>query len=223
MPTRAELLRHLWHWKQALTGPVVTIGLLLYQQWTGKSPTWGLFGTFIFAGLAWQFYTELRKAKAEGHSHEYPRVYLRYEQSYDTDFYNSGFFVQVEGERKAFDVQITSEPVVAQSHRRIAMQWEVPKGPIGTTPVPIHARCVLYQQDLAHPVGGISGRQIHRFFEEKKGFANELEVTLTYKDVDGRACPARKLKITSSRDYRGNFEIGCIPIEGQAGGASLTG
>ncbi len=216
MATRAGILRYLWHWKQALTGPVVTIGLLLYQQWTGKSPTWGLFGTFIFAGLAWQLYTELRKAKAETHSHEYPKVYLRYEQSYDTDFYHSGFFVQTEGERNAFDVQITSEPVVAQSHRRIAMQWEVPKGPIGTTPVPIHARCVLYQQDLAHPVGGISGRQIHRFFEEKKDFPNELKVTLTYKDVDGRACPARDFKITSSRDYRGNFEIGCIPTESQA-------
>jgi hypothetical protein len=92
MPSRAEILRHLWHWKQALTGPVVTIGLLAYQQSTGKSPTWGLFGTLIFAGLAWQFYTEFRKAKAETHSHEAPKVYLRYEQSYDTDFCNSGFF-----------------------------------------------------------------------------------------------------------------------------------
>jgi hypothetical protein len=213
MLTRTAILGHLWHWKQALMGPVVTIGLLLYQQGAGKSPTWGLFGTFIFAGLAWQFYTELREVRARTHSFEYPKVFLRYEQIHDTDFYNSGFFVQTEGERRAFDVQIHSEPVVAQNHKRIAMQWDVPKGPIGNTPAPIHARCVLYQQELAHPIGGISGRQIHRFFEEKKDFHNELELTLTYKDVDGRACPTKKFKITSGRDYRGNFEIGCIPME----------
>jgi len=196
-------------------GPVVTIGLLLYQQGTGRRPTWGLFGTIIFAGLAWHFYTEFRKAKGEPHSLQYPTIYLQYDQSHDTDFYHSGFFVQVESEKRAFDVTMSSEAVLAQNHKRISMQWEVPKQPIGSTPVPVHARCVQYQQDLAHAVGGISGRQIHRFFEEKKDFPNELVVTLKYKDVDGRACPPRKFKITSNRDYRGNFEIGCIPIESQ--------
>jgi hypothetical protein len=197
-------------------GPVVTIGLLLYQQGTGNHPTWGLFGTIIFAGLAWHFYTELQEARAETHSRQYPTVYLQYDQAHDTDFYNSAFFVQAEGEKRAFDVTISSETVVAQNHKRIAMEWEVPKQPIGSTPVPVQARCVRYQQDLPYALGGISGRQIHRFFEEKKDFTNELEVTLECKDVDGRPCPARKFRITSNRDYRGNFEIGCIPIGGQA-------
>lgn len=197
-------------------GPVVTICLLLYQQMTGRRPTWGLFGTIIFAGLAWQFYTEFQNAKAETHSHRYPTVYLRYDQAHDTNFYNSGFFVQAEGEKRAFDVTISSEAVVAQNHKRIAMEWEVPKQPIGNTPVPVQARCVLYQQGLSHSLGGISGRQIHRFFEEKKDFPNELEITLKCKDVDGRICPQRKFRITSNRDYRGNFEIGCIPIGNQA-------
>lgn len=213
MSTRTAILRFLGYWKRALTGPIVTVGLLLYQQATGRRPTWGLFGTLIFAGLAWHFYTEFRGARAETDSRQYPAVYLRYEQNRDTDFYNSGFFVQVEGGKKAFDVTISSGAVVAQNHKRIAMQWEVPKQPIGITPVPVQARCVQYQQDLAHALGGISGRQIHRFFEQKKDLPNELEVTLKCKDVDGRACPARKFKITSNRDYRGNFEIGCIPIE----------
>jgi hypothetical protein len=149
---------------------------------------------------------------------EAPKVFLRYEQSHDSDFYNSGFFVQVEGEKKAFDVQINSEPVVGQNHKRIAMRWEVPKKPIGHDPIPVHAACERYEKDTLHLIGGISGRQIHRFFEEKKDFQNELEVTLTYKDVDGRVCPLRKFKVTSNRDYRGNFEIGCIPIDTPEGG-----
>jgi hypothetical protein len=216
MFTRSSILGFLRHWMKALMGPVVTICLLLYQQMTGRRPTWGLFGTIIFAGLAWQFYTEFQNAKAETHSHRYPTVYLRYDQAHDTNFYNSGFFVQAEGEKRAFDVTISSEAVVAQNHKRIAMEWEVPKQPIGNTPVPVQARCVLYQQGLSHSLGGISGRQIHRFFEEKKDFPNELEITLKCKDVDGRICPQRKFRITSNRDYRGNFEIGCIPIGNQA-------
>ncbi len=65
MPTRAEILRHLWHWKQALTGPLVTIILLLYEQWAGKSPTWGWFAAIIASGLAWQFYSELKKSQSK--------------------------------------------------------------------------------------------------------------------------------------------------------------
>jgi hypothetical protein len=142
-----------------------------------------------------------------------PKVFLKYEQSHDTDFYHSGFFVQVEGERRAFDVSITSDVTVGRNHKRIAMLWEVPTAPIGSTPIPIHVKCVQYLDDIPHPFGGISGGQIHRFFEEKKEFPNEFQATLTCKDVDGRTCPARKFKITSDRDYRGNFEIGCIPLE----------
>src|SRR5712664_1267712 len=215
MLARAAIAQHIWHWRQALMGPVVTIGLLFYQQWRGKSPTWGLFGTIIFSGLAWQFYTELRKARAEMHSHEYPKLYLRYDLRHDTSVEYSGFFVQVEGEKGAFDVSISSEPVMGQNHKRIAMQWQVPTVPIGTTAIPIRAYCVYYQGSTPHQFSGSSG-QIHNFFEQKKDFPNELEVTLAYKDVDGHLCPARKVKITSSRDLRGNFEIGCIPIESQA-------
>lgn len=144
---------------------------------------------------------------------ETPKLFLRYEETHDTSFDNSGFFVQVEGEKKAFDVNINSEPVVGQSHKRIAMLWEVPKSPIGKCPAPIHAQCVRYEGETPYPFGGISNRQIHRFFEEKKDLPNEFQVTLIYKDVDGRKCPPRKFKITSDRNYRGHFEIGCIPLE----------
>jgi hypothetical protein len=195
-------------------GPVVTIVVLIYQQATGKPFTWGWFAAVICAGLAWHFRSELVSERVKALPLGYPKIYLRYEQSFDTDFNSSGFFLQVEGEKKAFDVRVSSEPVVAQGHKRITMQWEVPKKPISTTSVPIHASCMLCKPDgLDYPAGGISSGQIHRFFKEKKGFTNELEVTVTYKDVDGRACPPKKFKITSNRDYRGNFEIGCIPIE----------
>ena len=146
---------------------------------------------------------------------EAPKVYLRYDQRHDTSVDYSGFFVQMEGERKAFDVSISSEGVVGQNHKRIAILWEVPAVPIGTTAIPIRAYCVYYQGSTP-PHFSASNGQIHKLFEQKKDFPNELEVTLTYKDVDRRVCPSRRVKITSSRDHRGNFEIECIPIESQA-------
>jgi hypothetical protein len=51
-------MAHLAHWKKALMGPLFTIGLVLYEQATGKQPTLGLFAALIMAALAWQFYSE---------------------------------------------------------------------------------------------------------------------------------------------------------------------
>ena len=39
-----------------------------------------------------------------------PELYLQHFEHYRNDFVNSGFFLRVEGERKASNVEITSEP-----------------------------------------------------------------------------------------------------------------
>jgi hypothetical protein len=199
---------------------LVSLGFAVYEHVSDKpaSAFWLMTATVILFCLGAYAAWDKKRAEVENleKNRVAPKLFLRYEQTHDTDFYHSGFFVQVEGERKAFDVSISSDATVGRNHKRIVMLWEVPKAPIGTTPVPIHAQAVQYQSNTPHPFGGISGRQIHRFFEEKKDFPNEFEATLTYKDVDGRTCAPRKFKITSERDFRGNFEIGCIPLEGQA-------
>ena len=150
-----------------------------------------------------------------------PKIYLRYYIEHDIDLYHSGFFLQVEGEGKAFDVRVSSPQAVAENHRRISMIWEVPPQPIGREPIAIKARCEQYDaQNIPHLASGLSSRQIHKFFELKKGYDNELIASIQYKDVDGKECPVRQFKITSARDFRGNFVIGCIPVGAQA--ASLT-
>jgi len=192
-------------------GPVVTVVLLIYQQTTGRAPTWGWFAAIVASGLAWHFYTELKNARSATKP-EPPKLFLRYDQRQDKSIDSSGFFLQVEGDKRAFDVKMTSEPVVGQHRSRINMQWELPGGaPIGSTACPVHAYCVRYEKDIVHSMGGISGRQIHKFFEQKKDLPNELEVTITYKDVGGHPW-SKRFKITSGRNYSGNFDISCVPL-----------
>ena len=126
------------------------------------------------------------------------------------------FFLEVEGERKAFDVTMFSQSAVGKNHRRIGMQWDPPKGVIGEHPIRVRAQFVQYEEDIPRNFN-VSGRQIHEFFEQKKEFPNELEITLSYRDVDGAKCPPKRFMLRSSRDYRGDFQIACIPIGSQAG------
>jgi hypothetical protein len=64
-PTVNSIFAHLDHWKKALMGPVVTIVVLIYQQSTGRPPTWGWFVAIIGSGLAWQFYSGMKKSQAD--------------------------------------------------------------------------------------------------------------------------------------------------------------
>jgi hypothetical protein len=218
MLTRKEIYGYLDHWKRALMGPVVTIILLVYQQATSKPLTLGWFAAIVAAGLAWHFRSEYENEKSKALLLDYPKPFLQFirERNFHSD--RSEFFVQVESDKNAFDVEMTSEPVVGINHKRLIMEWAIPKGSVGKIPVPVAAFCKQYDgKEVPHLAGGISlPGQIDTFFERKKDFHNELEVTMKFKDVDGRGCPPKKFKITSSRDYRGNFEIGCIPFENQA-------
>jgi hypothetical protein len=142
-----------------------------------------------------------------------PKPFMSYKSERHMDFGAAVFFVQVEGEKVAFDVELTSQPAVATDHSRIFMEWSVPKGPVRQTPVPVKAMCRKYKGDMAHVASThVVPDQIHTFFERKKD-APELVVTMSYKDVDGRKCPPKDFRITSKRDSRGNFEIGISPLE----------
>jgi len=189
-------------------GPIVGIPILLWEHLTGRPLTWAWFLVLVLAALDLQFYREL---KAKPSSPEYPKVYLRYEKTADTSIEDSGFFLEVEGERKAFDVTMFSQSAVGKNHRRIGMQWDPPKGVIGEHPIRVRAQFVQYEEDIPRNFN-VSGRQIHEFFEQKKEFPNELEITLSYRDVDGAKCPPKRFMLRSSRDYRGDFQIACIPI-----------
>lgn len=98
---------------------------------------------WIGAYLAW-LKTQEHVERMEGEC-EAPKPFLRYEENRNIHSVASEFFVQVEGDRNAFDVEITSEAAVATNHRRVGMQWEVPTGAIGKTPVPISASCIQYE------------------------------------------------------------------------------
>jgi len=73
--------------------------------------------------------------------------------------------------------------------------------------------CRQYQRDLDHVANTYSlPEQILTFFELKKG-QNELIVTVTFKDLEGKKCLPKKFLITSKRDFFGHFEVGIGPIK----------
>ena len=63
MLTIAQIKTYLWHWKEALMGPVVGIAVLLWGQATGQPLPWGLFAACVLGGLALQFWSELKKER----------------------------------------------------------------------------------------------------------------------------------------------------------------
>jgi hypothetical protein len=179
----------------------------------GKPLTWAWFLALVFAALSLQLGEEL---KAKTISLEYPKLYLRYEKTADTGIESSGLFLEAEGEREAFDVSMSSEPTAGKNHRRIGMRWEPPKGVTGEYAIRVRA-CFVQDEEAIPRNFKVSGGQIHEFVEQKKDCPNELEVTLPYRDVNGKKCPLRKFTISSSRDYRGDFEIAVFQLKARLG------
>jgi hypothetical protein len=118
-----KILARLDHWKQALMGPVVGIPILLYQQLSGKTPSWGWFVALVLGGLAWQYHTEYKRVKKEVKL-ETPKLFLVHiDPKNDIERFTnkSGFFVEVEGPKKAFSVKIVSPDAVGRDHTRLEM------------------------------------------------------------------------------------------------------
>lgn len=174
----------------------------------------GLILFFIAAFHTWE--KEHDRAENLEKQREIPKLFLNYksEKSFHPD--RHVFFVQTEDDNNAFDVEINSEETVTTDHRRMFMDWQVPKCPVGKNPVPVKAMCRQYRGGKDQIANTYSlPDQILEFFKSKKG-KNELIVTVTFKDLEGKECPPKKFLITSRRDVFGHFEIGIGPIGPQA-------
>jgi hypothetical protein len=195
----------------------ISAGISLWDRAHDKpvSAYWYLVLTvpLFWAGAVAAWSKERRKVEALEKQRGVPKLFLNYKPERPVHPDHPVFFVQTEGEKNAFDVEVTSEVVVTTNHRRIFMEWEVPKCAVGKNPIPIKAMCRQYQGDSAHVASTYSlPQQIHTFFEFKKN-PNELVVTLNFKDVEGKKCPPKRFLITSKRDFWGNFDIGIGPLE----------
>ena len=195
-------------------GPLVGIVLLVYQQAIGKPLPWGWLTALIVTGFAWHFYTELDNEKKKDEPNATPELYLQYDNSYRDDFSNSGFFVRVQGEPKAFNVRLTSEEAVTKNHKRLGIVWETPSEPIGKDPIPVGVSCVYYVGDTQHVYGIVRGAQIRHFFENNAK-SSELIVTVDFTDVSGHACPQQRFRVLEFRDVDGHQKIDCQPIKKQ--------
>lgn len=212
MLSLSAIKTHLWHWKQALMGPVMTISLLIYQQATGKPLTWGWFMALIFGALAWQFYSDNKNTKEEA-ADKSPKLFLHHVDRRRNNLPNfagelSGFSVQVEGPKKAFAVRITSPDSVGKEHTRVSMDWGSINMPVGNDPVPVSVLCSAHKGAARHTQ---TGPQIEAF----RDFTNraDLFATIQFKDVDGNECPPRKFKIYRERDLGGEMKTHCDLIK----------
>ena len=192
-------------------GPVVGIGVLVYQQMTGKPLPWGLFFALVFAGLALHFYRELEKVKKSDLA--LPEMYLQYDANY-TGLDYSGLFLRTQNGREACAVEMSSEVVVGENHRRMGMLWSIPEGQVGRDPVPVRIKCFRYRHDTPCPYGGIPGDQLEMFLNKKASKPEELIVTIRFKDVNGHYCPVKRFRIFRYTDKTAVSQtIRCEPVD----------
>jgi hypothetical protein len=211
------------HWKKALTGPLVTICLLAYQQYKGKSPTWAWFLAVIVAGLAWQLWDSLSAERAKSLPKELPRLYLFFDPNAGRGVLgysgHTGLFLRTENDLIASKVRISSNDTVSDSRKILRIRWTSPGQNVGNDPVPVKFSCVTVSNGIESTFNSIDADQLPKFFDHKREQdPAELIVTLAYTNVFGLPCPERKFKIWRDTDpvrtllVRGR--ISCDPIEG---------
>ncbi len=211
------------HWAVS----VIAAFVLLYSVWTEyvepwvevpqmhikKLPlSWALMIAFaaLFFIVLEGSYRKLKDSKNV--AVEVPELYLQYEEGYKNTLEYSAFFLRVEGERKASNVEISSEPTVGDNHVRLEMKWANPGHPIGTTTVPVKADCVYHKDGRSALYHGRGGDQIYTYFDHKRDNPRELIVTLNYTDVGGRACPPRKFRVHQDAPHITDAKISCEPV-----------
>ena len=169
---------------------------------------WGVF--FLVLGAV--FFFIARRPTSEKEKTAVPELFLQYSPNVPNALYYSGFFLCAENDRKACNVEISSEDTVGDNHVKLGMKWESPGHPVGKDTVPLKVQCVYYKDGRPHPYGGLLADQINLFFQHKKENPRELIVTLNYTDVEGNPCPPRKFKVT--HDVWAD-KISCEPIKQQ--------
>jgi hypothetical protein len=204
------------HWGTLVTSGAF-IGSLYIWQGTGHAvPSW-IYWTIALAGLivacfkAWA--AEYGKVESLGRERNIPELILQYKDHFRNDLTNSGFFLRVEGERKASNVEISSKETVGENHVQLEMRWSNPGHPIGNTAVPVTAECVYLKNGMNHLYHSRMGDQIYTFFDHKRDNPRELIVTLNYTDVGGHVCPAREFRVYQNGP---DGKISCEPVKDRA-------
>jgi hypothetical protein len=201
------------HWEAAWLG---TVSLLIatYLWATGhKGLTWGglvaiaFVCFFIAAYQVWHEKDKELETHVRGRS--YPKLFLKHVEP-KSDYRElkemSEFFVEVEGDTKAFSVRITSPDVLGVQHTRLEMLWGKVSVPVGNEPVLVSALC---QMTKGTHSSSEMGSQIAAYMRMKSEHPKELIATVNYRDVDGNECPARKFRIYREHDITGHIITHC--------------
>src|SRR6266853_702911 len=206
-----DIYEFLDHWKRALLGPVVGIGVLVVEHLTGKPLSFPWFLVLVLAGLAWQCWDELKREKTKKRPENIPELFLEYSHTVHSALHYSGFFLRTDNDRMASNVTISSADTVSSEGLILGLDWESPGLAIGKDRVPIKLRCVYQKDGQRYTYNSVAADQINLFFDHKKHNPRELIVALTYTNVGGHACPTRKFRI--SQDVWNNRKISCEPVD----------
>src|SRR5437870_5180746 len=118
---------------------------------------WGVF--FLVLGAV--FFFIARRPTSEKEKTAVPELFLQYSPNVPNALYYSGFFLCAENDRKAYNVDISSEDTVGDNHVKLGMKWESPGHPVGKDTVPLKVQCVYYKDGRPHPYGGLLADQIN--------------------------------------------------------------
>ena len=199
------------NWQAAWLGTVSIIAAIFLRATGHKDLTWGSFALFASICLvvaACQVWSKQEK-QIEEFKKDHPKLFLRYVEPSlggvpNTRLEISGFYVQVEGPKKAFAVKISSPDTVGVEHSRVETSWGVISHPVGNDPIPVSILCTQCR-------GVTRNTELGSQLEAFRRYTNsaDLIAIIQFKDVDGNECPQRKFKISRERDVTGHMATHC--------------
>jgi hypothetical protein len=193
---------------------LVSLSISLYEHGRGSTITSYSFmatsALLFWLGAYISWLKKHRQLEALQAAQRLPQLQLRYSPNVPNALVYSGFSLRADNELEASNVSVCSKETIGDGHVRLALRWEDFGHPIGRNPVPVKVMCGYYKEGTFHPYGGVAAEQINMFFDKKRDNPRELIVTLTYTDMSGHVCPARRFKI--SQNLWQNREISCEPV-----------
>lgn len=212
-----EFLRIIWaDWVARMSGSMSILFTILTLLFGNVYARVG-FGVLAFVALFIAAYTVWAHERAEvGKLRDQigcPELFLKYDKpgpGYIIDL--SGFYLENQSDRIAFNVEIDSEVKVGTDGKSlVVLLWNKPSRPIRKDqPEPLEVKTAERRNGINYPVGGLRSDQMDSFFSRIKS-ADEVVVTLTCTDVQGRACPPRKFRV-SRTDILSGSRIYCNPL-----------
>jgi hypothetical protein len=191
-------------------GSVVSVPLILYTQFTGRSlsPAW--FICLVFAGVIWDLQSENKTLKkSEGR----PKLFLRINSDFEKSVKyfgpdNGEFLLEVEGDKKACSVRITSPDAVGDNHGILSLVWVLKSDVVGMEPIHVGPFCEWRKGTQA--VSNV-GSQIEFYMKRVVG-PKELFADVSFKDTDGNPY-TKKFRIYRERDAIGFVATHCEPVK----------